>query len=256
MLLALIASEAIAHEYWIAPTDFTVQPGERIDARLLVGQMMQGTELPWLSHNFRSFRISTPRGVRDVRGTEGDLPAFSMVAEEPGLHVIAHETLPLLVTFDTLAEFREYLAYEGLGVIEELHRRRGLPETGITEAYVRSAKSLIQVGPAQPGDGDRRMGLPFELVALANPFAGGDILPVRLLWHGQPQPNALISVFRQNGDVERSVVFTDAAGRADIALSAGARYLLNSVHIEPADDEDHVWESTWASITFASPPDD
>ena len=121
------SSGAGAHEYWIAPEDFTVEPGKRVQARLLVGQMMQGTELPWLSHQIRSFEVNTPEGSFQAKGTEGDLPALSYIAEEPGLHVITHETFPLQVTFDTLEEFRDYLEYEGLGAAAEEHRRRSLP---------------------------------------------------------------------------------------------------------------------------------
>ncbi|MEX2553620.1 MAG: DUF4198 domain-containing protein [Actinomycetota bacterium] len=248
--LALLAQTAIAHEYWIAPESFRVEPGERIQARLLVGQMMEGTELPWLSHQIRSFEISTPQGAVEVQGLEGDLPALSYVPEVPGLHVIAHETFPLELTFDTLEEFEEYLDYEGLGAIIEAHLRRSLPKTDITEAYARSAKALVQVGPVRPDDADRPLGLAFELVALANPYAGGETLPVRLLWQGQPEAGTQISIFRKNADVDRSLVLTDADGRAEIPLAGGGEFLLNAVHIEPVEGEEHVWASTWASLSF------
>lgn len=248
--LALLMQSAVAHEYWIAPESYRVEPGERIEARLLVGQMMEGTELPWLSTQVRSFVVSTPQGRLEVQGMEGDLPAASYVAEVPGLHVLAHETFPLEITFDTLEEFREYLDYEGLGAMIAEHRRRALPETAIVEAYVRSAKALVQVGPVRPDDSDRPLGLAFELVALANPYAGGDVLPVRLSWQGEPVAGAPISIFRMSDEVERHLVRTDADGRAEIPIADGGEFLLNAVHLEPVDGEEHVWESTWASLTF------
>lgn len=250
LAMALGGQKAIAHEYWIAPISFQVAPGERVHARLLVGQMMQGTELPWLSHQIRSFEISTPERNIKAEGMEGDLPALSYVAEDPGLHIIAHETYPLEVTFDTLGEFEEYLDYEGLGAVIEAHLRRSLPKTDITEAYARSAKALVQVGPVRPEDADRPLGLALELVALANPYAGGDVLPVRLTWHGQPEGGAQISIFRTSADVDRSLVLTDADGRVDIPLAGGGEFLLNAVHIEPVEGEEHVWASTWASLSF------
>ncbi len=248
--LALLGLPAVAHEYWIAPESYRVAPGERVEARLLVGEMMEGTELPWLSHQIRSFEISTPEGDLEVQGMEGDLPALSYVPEVPGLHVIAHETFPLEVSFDTLAEFREYLAYEGLGAVVEAHLRRSLPKTDITEAYARSAKALVQVGPVGPDNADRPLGLAFELVALANPYAGGETLPVRLLWQGQPEAGTQISIFRKTADVDRSLVLTDADGRAEIPLAGGGEFVLNAVHIEPVEGEEHVWASTWASLSF------
>lgn len=239
-----------AHEYWIDPEHYVVDTGETVEARLLVGQMMQGTELPWLSHQARSFAIAAPGADRTENGMEGDLPALSFVPDEPGLHIIALETEPLLIDFDTIAEFREYLEYEGLGTMIATHRARGLPETSFSEAYVRAAKALVQVGPVRAGDGDRPLGLPLEIVALGNPYAGQATLPIRLTWQGRPQANVQVSIFRDDGNVERNLVITDGDGRAAIPLAKG-RYLLNAVHIEPVDGEEHVWKSTWASLSFA-----
>ena len=249
----MMTPAAAAHVYWIAPEDFTVRPGDRVEARLMVGEMLRGTELPWLSHQIRSFRVAGPGGVRGLGGMEGDLPAVAFTASEPGLHVIAHETEPLTVTFETFEEFREYLEFEGLGAVADAHRRRGLGETDITEAYRRAAKALVQVGPVRPGETGRALGLDHELVALANPYAGGEMLPVRLLWRGEPVADAPVAVLWQDDGVERRIVFTDAEGRVEIALRAGARHVLNAVHIEPVEGEDHVWESTWASLSFAVP---
>lgn len=244
-----------AHEYWIDPEHYVVDLGETVPARLLVGEMMKGTELPWLSHQTRSFTVAAPSESREESGMEGDLPALSFVPDEPGLHIIALETEPLLVEFETLAEFGEYLEYEGLAKTVQVHRSRALPDTAIKEAYARAAKSLVQVGPVRAGDVDRELGLPFEIVALGNPYAGQDTLPVRLTWQGGPAADVQISVFREDGGVERSLVHTDADGRADIPLLKG-RYLLNAVHIDPVDGEEHVWKSTWASLSFAVPADE
>ena len=103
LLLALMTvcapTASVAHEYWIAPKSYVVDPGERVEARLLVGQMMQGAELPWLSHQARSFTIAAPEGARDESGMDGDLPALSFIPEEPGLHVIALEIEPVSFRF-------------------------------------------------------------------------------------------------------------------------------------------------------------
>ena len=256
VILLVGAQAATSHEYWIEPEDFMVATGERVDARLFVGDMLKGTELPWLSHQVRSFEIATDGGVRDYRGTEGDLPALSYLGETPGLHVIAHQTNPLQVTFKSLAEFLEYLEYEGLAEIAAAHRRRGLPETDITEAYARAAKSLVQVGPPQASDVDRAMGLDYEIVAQANPYTGRKTLPVIVLWQGNPMPGVQLSIFQNDGAPKRSVVTTDNEGRAVVPLVAGSRYLLNSVHIEPVTGESHQWASTWASLSFATPRKD
>ncbi len=255
VLALLIALPAAAHEYWIAADDFTVSPGETVSARLMVGQMMEGVEVPRLSRQIKSFKYFAPDVAQEAEGREGDRPALVYEAEKPGLHIIAQETLPLELTFDTLEEFREYLDYEGLGRFVDVHLDRGLPEAGFTEAYARSAKALVQVGPVDPDDRDRQLGLAFELTALENPYAGRPVLPVELTWQGSPEAGTQISVFRElDGKVERTLISTGPDGRAQIPLhEAGGRYLLNAVHLEPASGDGPVWESTWASLTFEAP---
>lgn len=251
--MALISGfPVLAHEYWIASDDYTVSPGKTISARLMVGQMMQGEELPWLSQRNRSFRYFAPNGPQDVASREGNRPAVVYTADEPGLHIIAQETMPLEVVFDTMTAFREYLEYEGLGRFVIAHGKRGLPDSGFSEAYSRSAKMLVQVGPVQSDDHDRALGLKYEIIALENPYAGQPVLPIKLLWQGLPEADAQISVFRDmDGQVERTLISTDADGRADIPLhQGGGVYLVNAVHLEPVFGAGAVWESTWASLTF------
>lgn len=256
LALALLTSfPATAHEYWISADDYTVAPGETVSARLKVGQMMEGTEVPWLSRQIKTFQYYAPDKPQDAVGREGDRPALVYEATEPGLHIIAQETLPLELTFDTLEEFREYLEYEGLERFVAVHLDRGLPEADFTEVYSRSAKALVQVGPVQPQHQDRQLGLAFELTALKNPYAGQPALPVALTWQGSPEANTQISVFRElDGEVERTLISTGPDGRAEIPLHKdGGRYLLNAVHLEPVAGDGPVWESNWASLTFELP---
>lgn len=253
---AMLASlPASAHEYWIDVDDFTVSPGEAISARLKVGQMMEGLELPRLSRQIKSFQYFAPVVAQDAEGREGDRPALIYEAKATGLHIIAQETLPLEVTFDTFEEFEEYLYYEGLERFAAAHLERNLPTAGFTEAYARFAKALVQVGPVGGQQQDRQLGLAFEITALRNPYAGLLRLPVQLTWMGLPEKNTQISVFRQKGgEVERTLINTDTDGKAVIPLHQdGGRYLLNAVHLEPAFGGNPVWQSSWASLTFEAP---
>ncbi len=254
LLLGWGLAPAAAHEFWVAPQDYTPVPGARIVTALKVGQMMKGTDYPYLSNRFQSFTITTRRGTRNAKGIEGDSPALNFVADEPGLHIIAFYATPHRLAFDTFGEFVEYLDYEGLGEIAQTHLMRGLPETGIIETYIRCAKSLVQVGPITELDRDRPTGLPFELVAEVNPYAGGlEALPVTLTWQGKPVAGRQIAVFRESGEVTRSLVTTNADGQALISLASGGEFLLNAVNIEPADDGEVAWKSHWATLTFALP---
>ncbi len=247
---------AAAHEFWIAPERYVVQPGGRIVASLRNGQMMRGNDLPYLSQWFHAFTVTTGDRVKDVSGFEGDMPALSYKAATAGLHVIAYHSTADRVTYDDPDRFRKYLAYEGLDGIAEAHRARGLPETGFTEEYTRFAKALVQVGPVDERDRDASLGLRFELVAENNPYApGAETVTVTLLRLGEPVAGRQIAVFRCMGEVTRSIVRTDARGQAAIPIVGGGVFLLNAVDIRPvepdATEKDAVvWASDWASLTF------
>jgi len=257
IVLAVCTAPAAAHVFWIAPQDYTPRPGEQIVASLKTGQMLKGMDYPYLSDRFQSFTITTRAGTQNAKGFDGDIPALGYVAHEPGLNIIAFHSTPLRVTYVTFEQFAKYLDFEGLPGIAAAHKARGLPKSGFTERYIRYAKALVQVGPPGQKDEDRPLGLQFELVAKANPYAPGiDKLPVVLLWRGKPFADHQIAIYRDDGKVTRSLVFTDNAGKAMIPLTSGGEFVLNAVMIEPIKDGKTVWQSHWASLSFKLPPRD
>ena len=252
IVLAWGLSPAVAHELWVAPRNDTPKLESSVTAALKVGQMMEGTDYPYLSNHFQSFTITTRRGTQDARGIEGDSPALSYPAEAPGLNIIAYHATPHQITFDTLTEFAEYLEYEGLGEIVKTHQNRDLPSTGISESYIRCAKALVQVGPVTRLDQDKSTGMPFEIIAETNPYTDGlESLSVILTWQGEPVARRQIAIFRRyDGKVTRMLAITGDDGRAIIPLFGGGEFLLNAVNIEPVSEGDIVWKSHWASLTF------
>lgn len=252
--LACGIAPAAAHEFWVAPQSHRVQPGTQIVASLRVGQMMRGTDLPYLSHNLRSFTVTTLNGTQEVTAMEGDIPALSYTAGDSGLHVIAYHSTATELTYDDWETFRKYLAYEGLDEIAQLHRARGLPDRGFKESYTRYAKALVQVGPVGKQDQDKALGAPLELVAEDNPYIPGlETMTVRLLRLGKPVAERQIAVFRYDGEVSRTIVSTDARGQAVIPIAGGGRFLLNATDLQPVEEGEVVWASYWASLTFGLP---
>ncbi len=255
MLLALTAAPSAAHEFWIAPQRGAVGPGETVTADFMVGRMLEGVRLPYLTPNIALNSVDGPGGRARLSGLEGDMPAIVHAPEGEGLHVYAHQTRPLTVAFDDWDAFVRYLAEEGLPEIADAHRARGLPAAGFRERYIRCAKALVQVGAARAEDADRPVGLPLELTLEGNPYAGPDAVIVRLTRNGAPVAGRRITLFLRNGETRRLLLETDEAGRAVAPLSTPGFYLLNAVDLQPIAPDtaapDLVWESHWASLTFA-----
>lgn len=253
-LMAITASGAKAHEFWIDPLAPRVAPGAEIVADLRVGDDFSGSTLPYMPGRILSLTLSDEDGHRQYRGRLGDMPAFRAAAPSPGLKVIAYTSHPTRLDYDDWTTFLDYTDREGLEDAVTEHLADGLPRTGFTENFSRCAKALVQVGPVRETDSDIALGLPLELIASANPFREGlENLTVTLLWQGEPAAGLLLSVFRKTGEgvAPRETLRTDEQGQATVALTPGARHLLSAVRIERAPGgSEAVWESHWASLTF------
>lgn len=261
-ILCFWAAPGLAHEFWLEPDDSTAELGETTSIDMQVGQDFQGTKLPYLPDTVQSMMHWSPVGEQPVNARIGDIPVIQDIPlDQLGLHRFSLATNPAYVVFDSLAEFTDYLAYEGLEEVVKQHRQRELPDTDIAESYIRNSRTLVQVGPADASHIDAPTGMPFEIVALANPFVSGlTSLHVSLTWKNVPVANTQIAVFhRPKGaqtalDTTRHLLITDSQGRARLSLQKPGSYLLNAVRIDPVNGPGSVvWQSHWASLTFQIP---
>ncbi|MES2845796.1 MAG: DUF4198 domain-containing protein [Pseudomonadota bacterium] len=257
LLLIGLAAPLSAHEFWIAPQSHRAEVGTKMTADLRVGQDMQGEVFPWLRRSVITAQHWTPSGAVPLKGREGDIPALSFAFDEPGLHRITFHAAPAYINFDNMEKFQSYLTYEGLTGIVEAHRARGLPEEDFAEGYIRNARALVQVGPASADQLDTPTGMPFELVAVQNPFVDGTTaIDVALTWQGQPSADTQVAIFVQAAgtagadNVTRTLVKTDAGGIARVPFAQPGTYLLAAVHMEPFNGTAVFWESHWATLTF------
>lgn len=241
-----------AHEFWIEPQTHWLTPGETLAANLKVGQDFKGALFPYLRDRFLGYTITDAAGTRDNKARDGDIPSLLTDATEPGLIILGYHSTADRLEYDAWEQFVDYATYEGHEAALDAHLAADLPRSGFSEDYTRCAKALVQVGPPSKDDRDRALGLPFELVALDNPFlAGLEEVEVALLRAGAPAPDIQIAVFRMGDPVTRTLVRTDEAGRATVALDGGGRFLLNAVDLRLAPQGAGVaWESWWASLTF------
>lgn len=246
--------QAAAHEFWISPEDYRPDVGQTVKAALLVGSDMAGEPYPWLSRNTREARMLSDSWSVDIVGREGDLPALSFAPQEEGLTQVIFHAQPSFVVFDKAETFTEYLEYEGLDWVLAAHVARGLPEVDFVERYTRNARALLQVGEARADQLDKPTGMPFELVALGNPYVEGtEAIDVRLTWQEVPEADQQVAIFIKDSAqvVTRSLVKTDANGVARIPLTGAGEYMLSAVHMEPLEgDVAAVWDSHWATLTF------
>ena len=81
-------------------------------------------------------------------------------------------------------------------------------------------------------------------------------MPVTLYYLGKPRPYAQIEVFERQPDglVRTFMQSTNADGHSIIPVLPDHTYLLDAVVLRPAPEaEEPVWETFWATLTFATP---
>ncbi len=258
--LLLLAPPAFAHEFWIDPLDFAPPPDAPVRAEIRVGQNFVGAGYSFNPQQFRRFDIVTADGVVPVEGRAGDRPALDMALPEPGLAILVHQTTDTRLRYTEWEKFVTFCTHKDFRWVLERHEARGLPRSDFRELYSRHAKALVAAG----GDGagqDRVVGLTVEIVALANPYTDdlSDGLPVQVVYQGQVRADVQVELFARDPDGEVSVSLhrTGPDGIARLPVVAGHSYLADHVvmrELDPGDDPAApVWESLWASLTFAVP---
>lgn len=256
--IMLTVAPATAHEFWISPEDYTVPPSEQLLANIRVGQNFKGSAYSYIPANIVRFDLVIDGTATPVEGRVGDRPALQTDAPSEGLVTVVHQTSDSFLTYTEAEKFVSFVTHKDFDGVLDAHKARGLPETGFRERYSRYAKSLIAVGAGEGADSN--VGLLTEIVALGNPYvddmsAG---LPVQVLYENTPRSNIQVEIYDRapDGDVTVSTVRSDADGKAMIPVAPGHEYLVDAVVMRPLDpmaDNDPVWESLWASLTFMVP---
>lgn len=256
-----LAPMALAHEFWIEPTEFQVQKDTAIEANLKNGQLFEGTRQSYFENRNTFFEAIMGEDVTPITGRMGDRPAIQLppIGKE-GLLILAHEATPSILTYIQWEKFLKFVDHKDFTDALEIHEARGWSNERFRESYTRHSKSLVAVGHGEGSD--REIGLATEFVAMDNPYAQGfdGTLDVTLLYDGAPRGDAQVEVYARDTDdtVTVTIQRTDADGHAAIMVKPGFKYMLDAVVLRPISDApvpegEPVWETLWASMTFAVP---
>ncbi len=257
MVSVLGMTPLFAHEFWIEPSAFTTQPGQRIELRLRVGESLPGDPVSLSPARVRQFIVQDAVERKPVEMRVDRDPTGVVAVARTGLQVVGYFSQPTAIELPA-EKFNNYLKEEGLDSIIALRQRRNQTASSGKEQYLRCAKSLLLSGMADES-ADRRLGLPLEFMVERNPYtlATGQALPVRLLFRDEPVSGALVTAINSIDPSEKQSTRTDRDGRVNFHLRAGGMWLVSAVHmIEAPKGSDAEWISYWASLTFESPAED
>ena len=227
LAVAFQAWPALAHDYWMVPSELVV-PGEReVSVSLYVGEAFAAEqEKAFERARFTRLAHLHAGKTEDLLGgaVEGAVPMVRLPLKGEGGHLIGGERNLARIEMQP-AEFKEYVEHEGLTGVS-LSGDSGKP---VRERYTRFLKTLVQVGRGRDETFKTVLGTPLELVPEVNPVflePGGQLL-VSVLYRGRPLAGARVEALSKVGrDVRETGYTTDTAGQILVNVDRRGTWLL------------------------------
>ena len=258
LVLALLPAAVSAHEFWLRADPFNMPLPATVRLTMYVGERFEGEQVGFITSHAARFTHHVGGRVQDLRTRlpgAGALPEFVLRIAEPGTHLFAYDSQPSFVTLDA-EKFHAYLQDEGLEHIARQRAADGKAQMPGRERYRRHVKTLLQVGARGDATHARPIGQRLELIPATSPAQAraGATFAVRLLFDGQPLANALVKAWHRDGD--RLTVLparTDVNGNAAFTLAHAGTWMISTVHMVAANEDQADWDSFWGNLTFAIP---
>ncbi len=255
------AVPAEAHDFWIQPSSYRIEPQATVPITLQVGHGPFRQRSPLPLNRITRFEAVTPGGaVIDLRGNlhlgrsddDGELQL-----REPGTYLVVLETDNRAQSHLPAIRFNDYLRAEGLTAALEQRVRSHRMEADGSENYSRRAKAIVQVGrqSAEPQTQvTRALGLPLEIVPDVSPYAvpKPSAFPVHVLFEGRPLEGALVKLTNLAHDAEPvETHLTDKYGRTSFAMPNSGTWLLNVIWSQPLPGTRETdFETIFSSLSF------
>lgn len=263
LVVALLATPALAHDYWLSPvTHFLTADGD-VGVSLLVGdKLVVEEDRPFEAE--RTPRIDLVQGTQtlDLRADaiQRAVPFLTIPLHGAGGHLLVVDRVPATVELDA-AKFETYIRNEGhKGILEERAKRGESAKPG-RERYQRNIKALFQVGTERDATFSTDTGQTIELIPEQHPTfaAPGETVTFRLTFRDKPlADHQIVALSRSGGTVKvvhSAAYTTDADGRVTIAIDRRGDWLIRGVHMIRCeqDCDDVEWDSHWVAYTFGNP---
>ena len=230
IIVFFLSTGIIAHDSWLVPDKFTLEPGEVVYISVNTGMDFPKSLNSVNPDRISSFFILGKSGKKDLGNmkVEGKSTIVSCIPGKPGTYVAAMSLKPNKIEL-TAKEFNEYLISDGIKKVWELRKKEGILEKDAVEFYSKYPKTIFQTGDKTDDTCLKPLKLPIEIVPMVNPYTlkKGDKLIVKVLFRGIPLADAELSwSFPGKGNTFAGTVITSETGEAKVPLekTAGKRF--------------------------------
>ncbi|WP_338424375.1 DUF4198 domain-containing protein [Sphingopyxis kveilinensis] len=257
------AGTAIAHDFWVQPSQWRVAPLDTVTLTLMVGHGAdrQPSRLP--ASRIVRFETIAPDGRRtDLKApiADSDGQQTRLQPEGDGAHMIVLQSDARAQSRLPPARFESYLKEEGLTVALDARKRTRRSATDGSENYRRNAKAIVLVGTPTRANSrwiEKRVGLALEIVPDDDLFLspGPTEMSLRIFYHGRPLAGALVKLTDLNNDTKPVAQRRSAAdGRVRFAMPGTGTWRANVVWTRPNEPGAATdFETDFSSLSFAVP---
>lgn len=255
--IILSAAPVLAHDYWLLPEKFQVEPGQPVNVRLYLGEDLKPEEeRPYEKNRTPYFQLIGPQEPQDLTPalTDNQKPLTTLTPTEPGSYLLVLDRNASTITLPA-KKFNAYLKYEGLtDILQQRTQAKQSKKTG-RERYSRSIKSVLQVGDTVTDTPLQTLNRPIEIIPQQNPITlkPGNSLGLQVLFEGQPIPQRRVTFIHQTGKKSlRQTAITDAEGKVSFKIPVAGVWMVQLVHMRACTEncKDIDWESFWSTLTF------
>ncbi|MFC2165813.1 DUF4198 domain-containing protein [Acidobacteriota bacterium] len=254
LMIIGIAAVVTAHDYWLLPQKFMIQPGETIIISGNTGMDFPGSLSAVAPERVTQFfMVGKDKKVDLAKLVVKDKSLTTTCTfEKPGTYVVGTALKPKEIRM-TGEEFNEYLEHDGISSILELRKKEGILDKDAVEFYSKYPKAIIQAGDSLDDTPTKPVGLIIEIVPKVNPYTlkKGDELKVTVLFRGKPLPGVDLAWSHPGlGGKFAGWTKTDQKGDAVVPLIKRGPYMIRLTHMEWVKKQTHEWESFWTALTF------
>jgi len=268
--LSLGISVVFAHEFWLQPSQFFAQIGDKLSIQVLVGEGFMGERSEGKKNRIVQYRHHNDGGITDLApaltgDTYGDV---SVSLATPGTHLFSFANTPKFLSMRA-DSFLLYLEEDGLDNVIAARKKQGQTDRPSRELYQRCVKTLVQVGDKPTGTFANNTGMPLEIMPLGNPYMKhpGQTADFQILFMNKPLSGALVRYWNRNGanQLSEEKQRSNTQGRVQFRLRAGSS-MVSVVRMIPVPDTTQIdpvrpeqywqtngpadWHSYWGSLTF------
>ncbi len=245
-----------AHEFWLAPNQFRVKPGQVVALDLRVGEDFHGEF--WGARKRRTTSLNhyfdSKQEDLTAQALASDSSSILFQCKKAGTHLLAMQSSNSFIELEG-AKFNAYLEEDGIENVLNLRKDRKEMDKPAKEFYQRCAKSLLQAGNKTDDTYAINTGMPLEIIPLQNPYVlkVGNELAVKILFQGEPLKDAVVRSWHKvdETNTNQGSARTNEEGVAKFKLNAKGFWMISLVKmIENPDKSQADYQSFWGSLTF------